>query len=450
MPSSRTGQTTTRRTRRAAVRVAASIPLAGTTVLAAACGAAGTGADSGSAAQTTSGPVTIYWSAWGGGERIDQYKGQAERFTRANPNIRVEFVAQSGTDYNAQITSMLASNTQLDVARLDGYFIAGYVANRSIRQLDELMKNDKTFKKSDYLDGAFLENHQVFDAKHYAMPSGDSPRVLWYNTAVWKSAGAPDPNELEAKGQWTWDAYLNAARQIAKGAGTDKVWATRAYVTADPEMWPWVHMSGGRVLSQDLKTVQIDQAAAVEALQWQVDLLQKHQVAAAPGQEPPGAFQNGKLGAFISGNWEAQGYKLQNFKDFGVAPLPRGPKGRFTTFKPNGLAMPATVKHQAQAWKLMRYLVDDLEKEYVDSGTFMAFRKDNVDYFLKNFPGSNAKWFVEPFNKKEVLALPITKHWADMRKIMNEELGAARDGKKSIREAVGEIKRLVDPLLKPS
>ena len=76
--------------------------------------------------------MTLYWSAWGTGERVDQYRGQAERFTTANPSIKVEFVAQSGSDYNAQITSLLASDTQLDVARLDGFFIAGYVANKSI------------------------------------------------------------------------------------------------------------------------------------------------------------------------------------------------------------------------------------------------------------------------------------------------------------------------------
>jgi hypothetical protein len=35
--------------------------------------------------------------------------------------------------------------------------------------------------------------------------------------------------------------------------------------------------------------------------------------------------------------------------------------------------MPITVKHKDLAWKLMRYLVDDLEREYIDSGTFMTF-----------------------------------------------------------------------------
>jgi multiple sugar transport system substrate-binding protein len=346
-----------------------------------------------------------------------------------------------------QITSMLAADTQLDVARLDGYFIASYVANKSILQLDPLMAADKSFKKDAYLDGVFLEHHQVFDGKTYAMPNGDSPRVLFYNTAVYRSAGAPDPNELEARGQWTWDAHLTALRQISKGTGADKVWGTRAYL-GGAELWPWIRMSGGRVLSADLKTVQIDQPDAVSALQWQVDLIQKHQVAPGPGQEPPNAFTTGKLASFVSGNWEAQSWKLAGFKDFNLVPLPKGPKGRFTVFKPNGLAMPTTVKHKDQAWKLMRYLVDDLEREYIDSGTFMNFRKDNTEYFAKAYPGPNAKWFVEPFAKKEVIPVDVTRVWTDMRKIMDDELAAARDGKKSVKDAASEIKRLVDPLLK--
>lgn len=441
-----TRQTTTRR---AAVRLAAGLPLAVPAVLAAACGAGGTG--TGDAGQTapSSGPVTIYWSAWGGGERVDQYKSQAERFTRANPNIKVEFIAQSGSDYNAQIAALLASNTQLDVARLDGYFISSYVAIRSILQLDPILNADTSFKKGDYLDGVFLDHHQVFDGKIYAMPNGDSPRVLFYNTAVWKSTGAQDPNELEARGQWTWDNFLTALKQVSKGAGSDKVWGTRAYLTG-AELWPWVRMNGGRVLSPDLKTVQIDQPAGLEALQWQLDLINKHQVAPGAGQEPANAFTTGKLASFVSGNWEAQAWKLSGFKDFSVAPLPKGPRGRFTVFKPNGLAMPVTVKHKAQAWKLMRYLVDDLEKEYIDSGTFMNFRKENSDYFVKNYPGPNAGWFVEPFAKKEVIPVDVTRHWVDMRKILDEEMTAVRDGKKSVNDAASEIKRLVDPLLKQS
>jgi multiple sugar transport system substrate-binding protein len=434
--------------RRGLLRSGAATAAIGSGVLAAACGAAGgTESGTGSTAAQSAGPVTIFWSAWGAGERVDQYKSQAERFTKANPNIKVEFIAQSGTDYNAQITSLLTSNTQLDVSRLDGYFISSYVANKSILQLDPLMSADKSFKKQDYLDGVFLDHHQVFDGKTYAMPNGDSPRVLFYNTALWQSAGAQDPNELESKGQWTWDTFLTALRQISRGAGTDKVWGTRAYLTG-PEMWPWVRMNGGRVLSQDLKTVQVDQAPALEALQWQLDLITKHQVAPAAGQEPANAFTSGKLASFVSGNWEAQSWKLAGFKDFSVAPLPKGPRGRFTVFKPNGLAMPNTVKHKDQAWKLMRYLVDDLEKEYIDSGTFMNFRKENSEYFTKNYPGPNAKWFVEPFSKKEVIPVDITKHWGDMNKILNEEMNAARDGKKSLRDATGEVKRQVDLLLK--
>lgn len=444
--------------RRSFVRTVTGTALTGTAAFAAACGvsegtsttgsagSAGTASQPAKAASTQ--PATLYWSAWGGGERVDQYKNQAERFTKAHPHIKVEFIAQSG-NYNEQITAMLASNTQLDVARLDGYVLASYVAKNQLVQLDPIMNADKTFKKANYLDGVFLEHHQVFQGKTYALPSGDSPRVVWYNTAAWKSAGQADPNELEAKGQWTWDAYLSALKAIAKGTGEEKTWGGRAYLAANTETWPWIHMAGGQVLSKDLKSVVIDQPQALQALEWQLDLMQKHRVAPGPNDKlPGGAFENGKLASFISGNWDAQGFKLKNFQDYSIAPLPKGPKGRFTTFKPNGLTMPVATKHREQAWQLVRWLTDDIEKEYVDSGIFMAFRKDNVEYFLKNFPGPNAKWFVEPFTKKEVIPVDVTKHWPEMSKIMNGELAAVQKGEKSVKDAAGEIKRLVEPLLK--
>ena len=206
-------------------------------------------------------------------------------------------------------------------------------------------------------------------------------------------------------------------------------------------------MNGGRVLSPDLKTVQLDQAPALEALQWQLDLMQKHQVAPGAGQEPANAFTTGKLASFVSGNWEAQPWKIAGFKDFDVAPLPKGPRGRFTVFKPNGLTMPVTGKHKDQAWKLMRYLVDDLEKEYIDSGVFMNFRKENSEYFIKNYPvptpsGSSSR---SPRRRSSPPTSPrsggtCARSWT--------RRCAARDGKKSLRDAVGEIKRQADLLLR--
>jgi multiple sugar transport system substrate-binding protein len=391
-------------------------------------------------------PVTIYWTAWGGAERIEQYRSQAERFTQANPPIMVQFIPQTG-DYNEKVTAMLASSTQLDVARIDAYFMASYVDRGLLLQLDSLMKSDKTFRKDDYFEGAFLDRHQVFDGKIFGMPSGDSPRVVWYNTAAFAKASYPTPNELEAKGQWTVEAYVNALRAVSQGSGDDRVWGGRAYVYG-PEMWPFVRMNGGHVLAPDFKSCVIDQPEAVEALQAQVDLEQKLRVAPGPSVQVPGnAFETGRLVTYISGNWDAQSYKLRNFRDWDIAPLPRGARGRFTVHKPNSLTIPAASRYHAQAWKLIRYLVDDLEREYIDSGIFIAFRKDNEEYFLKNFPGPNARWFIEPFRRKEVIPIDLTKHWAEMHRIMVTEMNAAREGKKSVKEAATEIKRQVNVLL---
>jgi hypothetical protein len=107
-----------------------------------------------------------------------------------------------------------------------------------------------------------------------------------------------------------------------------------------------------------------------------------------------------------------------------------------------------TTKYKDQTWKLTRYLVDDLEREYVDSGIFMAFRKDNEDYFLKNFPGPNARWFVEPFKKKEVIGVDGNKHSEQITKILATEMNEVHNGNKSVRAAVAEVKRQVDFLLK--
>ncbi|MER3405452.1 MAG: hypothetical protein C4289_10115 [Chloroflexota bacterium] len=85
------------------------------------------GADAPDAGKAPAGPpVTIYWTAWGGAERIEQYRSQADRFTQASPSIVVEFIPQTG-DYNEKVMAMLASSTQLDVARIDAYFMASYV-----------------------------------------------------------------------------------------------------------------------------------------------------------------------------------------------------------------------------------------------------------------------------------------------------------------------------------
>lgn len=126
---------------------------------------------------------------------------------------------------------------------------------------------------------------------------------------------------------------------------------------------------------------------------------------------------------FSSGVWAAAPLLSRPEVDYGLAPLPKGPKGlRRTVVKHNVLVMPAGVTGPAAAaaWELIKHLVGpENRKVVIDSGQSLNNLKQLEDYFLKNTPLRDAKVFVDAFERKEAVPLPVFPKWDAFEQIVN-------------------------------
>ena len=147
--------------------------------------------------------------------------------------------------------------------------------------------------------------------RRYALPLDFGSQAVYYSTALWDAAGLTrPPYDWTARG-WTTEEFLDAARRLARlpvgpggeavdgererpagsGGGTGAgVWGWHQG-TGLRQWAPWVWSFGGDVLDKQGTKCVLDQAPAVEGLQFLQDLIHKHRV--MPPPLGPGGHRRG-------------------------------------------------------------------------------------------------------------------------------------------------------------
>jgi multiple sugar transport system substrate-binding protein len=408
-----------------------------------------------SAPAAAKGGRTIVWSFWAvSQEQADNTLARVKDFNLTHPDITVQALFVQNGDYRGKIISLISAGTPPQLTQVDAYDMPYFVQQRIVQRLDATITNDKSFNLDDYLPGAFLEDHQVFNGAYYAMANGpESPRVLFYNKTKWQNAGLPLPNDLEAQGKWTWDAFLEAATKVATGVSPNRNYGFSAQLGFQPEPHTWIYSNGGKSLSDDRKSFIGTMPETAEALQFQADLILKNNVAPKPGENlgTGDSFLSGRMAMVEDGAWRAATLFTRPEFDYGVAPLPVSPKGvRKTVVKPNALTIPVGVTGQpaADAWELAKFIAGPVyQKAQIDVGQAITNLKSLVDYFVQKSPIRDAHVFMDAYNKGEVLPIPLIPQWQDYGKIYNAAFDKVRAGTSTVTDALSAIKTQTDSLL---
>lgn len=324
--------------------------VAGTAALA----ACGPGATGGSPAADSGPPVEVVFMRQANASLTRAYEAQAEAFNKKQTRVRGRFegaaIAQ-GETWLAKLTAMLASDSAPDCFLVTQDILANVAATGSLLVLDSLIRRDaKEVDTADlfpsHLAGGKWQNKQV------ALTPDGCAVLEYYNVNLFGEAGVPVPRPA-----WTWTDYLDAARRLTKRDGSQA--GTLASPTGN-NILPWLWSNGADVFSPDFKQVRIAEPAAVEAIQFAVDLVQRHGVSSSsPGMElGPNPHLAGKVAM-----WRAnRGFfgnlaPVTSFK-FNVVPLPRAPRtGQSTTnTTPGHIAIGKNNKQPEAAWTWLKYL----------------------------------------------------------------------------------------------
>ena len=249
----------------------------------------------------------------------------------------------------------------------------------------------KTVGGKDRIFEPQLEMAGVSPGKLISVPFAMRPFAMVYNTELFEKAGISKPPE-------TWTEFVQDAKKMTDssqgvyGAEIDpadsfdpwKIW------------WTFLRQMGGRFVSKDLKTAQLDSSKAQKAVQFWFDWATKYKIVDPnsmtwDASDALRAFANGKVGMLIMITTNVEP-TLQDSKvkgKYAFAPMPTVPYGMqqrppggetaATIVSGDYLAVAKYSKAQDSAYKLIKLMTDKQNQiQYYNAVGDLPVNKDGA------------------------------------------------------------------------
>lgn len=270
----------------------------------------------------SAGTSLTFWNLFGGGDGV-RMEQMEDNFRKSRPDVQLEAVTLSwGAPYYTKLAMAAAGGRPPDVGVSHMTRVPLYAANNLLDPFDlgELAKVGIT-------EDRFLPDiwkRAQYNGKLYAIPLDTHPFVMYYNVDICAKAGLLNADgtlkPLEGA-EAVMDAFKRT-RQITNYLGL-------AVDTQDVTPWRIFYslysQLGGEVLSADGRQLTIDNAKAIQALQFMSDLTQKEKVASSTLDYggAVAAFGSGKAAFHWNGEWEVSTFLPQKNLKFNMVPLPK-------------------------------------------------------------------------------------------------------------------------------
>ena len=384
--------------------------------------------------------VLSYWMNMP--EKEASTRAELERFEEEHPRIKVDLIANPGAEALAKFRSALSAGNPPDVVLLVSDASWDYGDQGELVDLGPFIKRDLNL---DDFYPATLEHCWGCDGNWYSLPLNWVASVITYNKDLFDEAGLDYPDET-----WTWEDFKVAACELTKdtdGDGSIDQWGAFVapdHLQGDPIIWSM----GGRVYDPADNRVHFSDPKSVEALQFLADLILKDECA-PPGSLVDGWSQartrpiaTGRVGMRINGSWMLGWFRDLTEFDWGIAPVPQGPEGRFSYFGADTLHITKKAEERGvteQAWELVRWLVTPdggiswytaanpghmpANRTIAESSQYKAAIADIQDHV-------DVIQYAAQFGKN-----PFTYGWREWRSKVNSVLSDAFNGQMSLEEA---------------
>jgi len=172
------------------------------------------------------GKTLVFWT-WDRNHMFDL--AQVRAFEKAT-GAKVEFKLLPYGEFFSGLKAAIAAGEQVDVAYLTAEcFPLWGMSNDLIPVSDYLEPYQEPFLKA-------VSDHYTWKGKVFGVNAFATPAVMFYNKGLFEEAGMDDPSEMMARGEWNWDGFISAARQLTvdlDGDGEMERWGAKL----EQEMW---------------------------------------------------------------------------------------------------------------------------------------------------------------------------------------------------------------------
>lgn len=371
----------------------------------------------------------------------------AAKFTEKYPNIKVEYIDVSSTEYTNKLSIMLNGGSDLDAFYIkDADTTLSMYKKGQLHDLNSYIKESKV--ELDKYNG-LAENFQ-FEGGTYGLPYRTDYYILYYNKDVFDAASEPYPTN-----DMTWDEYAEVAAKITSGEGANKIYGALTH-TWNACVQNWAVQDGkNTIVSDDYSFMK---PYYERALKMQNDDKSAMDFATLKTSNIhySGPFLNGQVGMMPMGTWfmntiilkKAQGESDINW---GIATLPHAQsiEQGYTVGATTPIAMNAAGKNKDAAWKFIEFVTNEQAAAYVSTkGVLPSILTEEALVNVSNAEGM-------PEGVAEALAVrnieldrPIAEHVLEINKILGEEHGLIMFGELSIDEGLLEMKERVSEIIK--
>lgn len=249
------------------------------------------------------------------GTTVDLYTSMCEAFTKANPNITVDFTPIVD-DYKTKLIVMIASKTAPDVAWVSEDMVVNYASQNALLPLDGY--DGTKFKSDEYLQSN-LDGYKYQD-KLYALPFDSATGLLFANNDIMKKAGVTLPEDY-----MTWEQI----REVAKKTTLVENGVTSQYGfvigTGADYLHPFIKAAGGDFIDKDGKTT-FNTQPVKDAFTFFNDLMYVDKSMPIYGSQAISfseTFKSGKAGLMFNGSWAVGEVMTQKDFNCSIIRLPK-------------------------------------------------------------------------------------------------------------------------------
>ena len=299
--------------------------------------------------------ITIYVTDWENDQMNEAIqKACDEIFTAEHPNIKVEILAGSYSDYGQQITAMLQAGDNLDI------FQQGY--DQGATRFDQGMLMDLTDRldaEPEFVEGFYpgAMDGWITDGHAYGLPGLANVYGVFYNKDMLADLGLDEPTT-----DWTWDdlwELAEACKDEDKGLyglynfDTGIFGVTQLGVSEGGQ--PYID----KVIDPTEVTVDEKLIEAVE----KISSLIADKVLPPrtyEGSDIQSMFEAGTMPLLWYGQWEINSL-IQNDPGFewGYAPSPAGSVTGATMYDYTGWVIKKDCAYPDEAWEVLKFLATE-------------------------------------------------------------------------------------------
>jgi multiple sugar transport system substrate-binding protein len=378
---------------------------------------------------------------------IDVYSGISTQLDEELTNIALTYEpgGSESSSYQDVLKTEIAAGTAPDVFWIPGTDIADFATRGLILNMRDIASADAEYNDADFYEGPMY--HLTFNPETgntgealWGLPRDVSTFALYLNLDLIEEAGAPDPRELAAEGNWNWDTFLEVAQAVAglggdiRGYGQNAWWGPYGY---------WINAAGGNFYNEDRTACALDSEASLAGLEFERALYQDFDVAVPYGEDSEPPFLAGTVGMFQNGRWATPGTRASADFNWDVVELPEGPAGPSNWLFWGAYVVNANTEHPEEAWQLVRALTRaDIQGQISELGANIPSRvsDDAIASFLTFSPPANNQAFINGLSQNPETEGPLwAGSWPEYDAIMGPAVSAVLTGERTVEEFASSI-----------